>query len=281
MNVNALTRTLKLAFAKFLKIDGTQRAAAFAYYAFFSLFPVAVLFVAVGSLFVDRQVAIQSVIGYAESHVPLTGQMERQVFDTISGVVESRGHVGVMASVVLLWGSLQFFKALVRATNRAWNTDLHSWWQMPLKSLALLGVLASGVILGLAVPIGAKLVDDWLPPMHGIVRALVTIAIHAGPALVLFYGIALFYRLAPRAETHFSDVWPAALGVTLLLRLVETLFVVYLKNFGSFNVVYGTVGGIMAFLIWIYLSGCIVVFGACIGAAQAEVNGNAREAGEA
>lgn len=266
------------AFRRFAEIDGTARGAAFAYYAFFSLFPLIVLFVAVGSLFVDRQVAVETVIGYAEKYVPLESTMKRTVFDTIAGVVETRGRVGVIASFVLLWGSLRFFRALVRGTNRAWSAEMHNWWQMPLKSLQLLAVLGSALLLGLIVPAGAKLVQQWLPAWHGLVNGAVNATIAIVPTLILFYGLALFYRLAPRRPTQFSEVWPAALGATLLLRLVEALFLLYLHNFGKFNVVYGTFAGVMALLMWIYLSGCIVVFGACVSAVQVETSGPDGEA---
>lgn len=266
-----LRRTARLAFVKFLEIDGTQRAAAFAYHAFFSLFPLIILFVTLGSVFFDREAATNKVIGYVEKYVPLQPKMEQQVFDTIAGVIEARGQVGAVATIVLLWGSLQFFKSLVRATSRAWGTEMHNWWQMPLKSLALLVVLASALLLGIGVPVAANLAEKWLPSLHGVVGVLTSTAIAAVPMLLVFYGLALFYRLAPRRDTTFSEVWLAAAIATVLLRVVETLFSLYLRNFGNFNLVYGTFGGIMAFMLWIYLSGSIVVLGACIAAAQAEV----------
>jgi Ca2+-transporting ATPase len=54
------------------------------------------------------------------------------------------------------------------------------------------------------------------------------------------------------------------------LQAAESLFVIYLKDFATLNAVYGGLGGIMALLLWIYLSGCILIFGTCLCAAQAE-----------
>jgi YihY family inner membrane protein len=88
--------------------------------------------------------------------------------------------------------------------------------------------------------------------------------------LVVFLSLSLFYRLAPRRPTRFAEVWVAALCATALLQAAESLFVIYLKNFATLNAVYGAFGGIMALLLWIYLSGCIFIFGACLCAAQAE-----------
>jgi len=62
----------------------------------------------------------------------------------------------------------------------------------------------------------------------------------------------------------------AALCATVLLQAADSLFVIYLKYFATLNAVYGAFGGIMALLLWIYLSGCIFIFGACLCAAQAE-----------
>ncbi|MEO6567157.1 MAG: YihY/virulence factor BrkB family protein, partial [Opitutaceae bacterium] len=253
---------------RFIAIDGAQRAAAFAYYAIFSLFPLLVLFVSIGSAFFDRQAVVENVIEYAERYVPLEPSMQQQVFDAIRGVIEARGQVGTVALIVLVWGSLQFFKALVRATNRAWNMDMHNWWQMPLKSVALVGVLGTALLLGIAVPAAAKFVLERLPSMHGVTGWTAKLALATVPMLVLFYGLALFYRMAPRRKPRFSEVWIAAIGAAVALRLVESLFMIYVKNFGRFNAVYGTFGGIMALLTWIYLSGCIVVFGACLSAAR-------------
>jgi len=86
----------------------------------------------------------------------------------------------------------------------------------------------------------------------------------------VFLSLSLFYRLAPRRPTRFAEVWVAALCATALMQAVESLFVIYLKNFATLNVIYGAFGGIMALLLWIYLCGCIFIFGACLCAAQAE-----------
>jgi Ca2+-transporting ATPase len=90
------------------------------------------------------------------------------------------------------------------------------------------------------------------------------------PWVVVFLSLGLFYRLAPRRPTRFAEVWAAALCATVLLRAAESLFVIYIKNFAALNAVYGMFGGIMALLLWIYVSGCIFIYGACLCAAQAE-----------
>lgn len=69
------------------------------------------------------------------------------------------------------------------------------------------------------------------------------------PLLVLFFGLGLFYWLAPRRSTRFSEDWVAALCATALLLAAEKLFVIYLKHFATLSAVYGAFGGIMALLL--------------------------------
>ncbi|HEX5400131.1 MAG TPA: YhjD/YihY/BrkB family envelope integrity protein, partial [Verrucomicrobiae bacterium] len=124
--------------------------------------------------------------------------------------------------------------------------------------------------LGIGLPILMEIAQRWILPDRGWTGWIFRLAGFLVPLLVLFYGLSLFYKLAPRRLTRFTEVWPAAAAVTLLIRLLEILFVIYLNNFARFNAIYGALGGVMALLVWIWLSGCLVVFGACLCAASAE-----------
>ncbi|MHC1765717.1 MAG: YihY/virulence factor BrkB family protein [Verrucomicrobiia bacterium] len=263
---------LGLAVKQFSRIDGAQWAGAFAYYAFFALFPSVVLLVTMTSAFIDRDRAGREVISYVESYIPISGTMQRQIFDSITGVVEARRQAGVIAVLMLIWVSTQAFTTLISATNRAWNTEAPNWWRLPLKSLVLLSIMTSALLLGLAVPVFARMANDWLFPVHGSRSWVYGLGSFSLPLLLVFISLSLFYKLAPRRPTRFAQVWPAALCTTVLLRVVESLFVIYLRDFATLNAVYGAFGGIMALLLWIYLSGCTFIFGACLAAAQAQVH---------
>jgi len=259
-----------LAARKFLRIDGTKWAGAFAFNAYFSLFPLMVLLVTISSAFIDRDRAATEVIAYVETFVPLSGDRQAYIFDTVAGVIKARGQAGAIAFLILVWVTLQCFTTLISATNRAWGTEGYSWWRLPLKSLVLLGITAGVVLLSIGSPMLANMARDWLFPMNDFRSWVYALGSFFIPLLVLFFGLSLFYRLAPRRPTRFSEVWAAAVCATALLLAAESLFVIYLKNFSTLNAVYGAFGGIMALLLWIYLSGCIFIFGACLCAAQAE-----------
>lgn len=259
-----------LAFKKFLRIDGTEWAGGFAYNAFFSLFPLMVLLVTVASAFFDREQAGVQVIAYVEAYVPIEGDMQNYIFDTVEGVIEARGQAGVLAFFILIWVAHKCFTTLISATNRAWGAEAYSWWRLPLKSLILLGIMVLAVLLSIATPTLVKMARELLFPVNDFQSWVYTLGGFFIPWLVVFCGLSVFYKLAPRRRTRFSEVWANALSATVLLFLAQSLFAIYLENFAELNAVYGTFGGIMALLLWIYLSGCIFIFGACLCAAQAE-----------
>jgi YihY family inner membrane protein len=261
---------LRLAIKKFSQIDGAEWGGAFAFHAFFSLFPLMILLVTITSLFVDWDRAGKEVIAYMEIYVPIGDKMQQQVFNTIAGVINARRGASVVAFLILVWGALKCFTTLISATNRAWGGEVSNWWRLPLKSLVLLGVTVGAVLLGMTAPVLMKMAESWLFTAGGFQSWIYDSASLFIPLLVMFFSLSLFYKLAPQQHIRFAEVWAAALCTTALLRAAETLFVLYLEKFAALNALYGAFGGIMALLLWIYFSGCIVIFGACLCAAQAE-----------
>jgi Ca2+-transporting ATPase len=260
---------LGFAWKRFLRIDAPQWAAAFGFNAFFSLFPMVILFVALASFFVDRHSAASAIIAFVEGYLPLGADLRRHTFETIAGAVEAREQASAVALFFLLWTALQSFTTLVLVTNHAWGTEQLDWWRLPLRSLLLLGVTAGMVLLGMAAPVlvrAARASLSWAADADGAGgSAAVEIAVSL---LFQFGGLCLFYRLAPRRPTRLAEVWVGALCATVLLKATESLFVIYLRSFSTLNAIYGAFGGIMALLLWIYVSGCIFIFGACLSAAQ-------------
>ena len=151
---------------------------------------------------------------------------------------------------------------------------------MPLKNLTMLGVLVSALLLGNVLPVVLKTVQGYLTFSRVWVPLLFTVLGYLVSAGVLFYGFLLFYKLAPgrRAGVTFGGVWMPALFVTFLLQIAQQLFVVYSTRFTDFNAIYGAFGGVIALMLWTYLSGMIVVFGGCLCAARYQPQDNATRA---
>jgi YihY family inner membrane protein len=267
----------KLARARCAEVDGDQRAAAFGYYLLLSLLPLVFMLVSVGSLFVERAVATREVVQRVNRYIPLTSEQKRDAETNIRGVLEARGKINLAAFPLLVWGALKFLRTLIRSTNRIWHSPTYNWWRLPLRSLGLLGITASAALFGVLVPGVARLVQQWLIIYLDIPSRVLDVVLSFIPWLVLFYGIIMIYKLAPSRPTKFAEVWLAALGATVLIWTGGLLFLLQAAHLGRFNALYGALGSIVAFLLWLYLSSCVGVFGVCFCAAQTELRGRAND----
>ncbi len=267
----AWTRLLR-AWSIFDRINGALWASSFSYYAFFALFPLLAFLVSCAAHFTDAHTAFHRISEFAGGFMPLDAKDQAAVRHTVDGVFTARGQVGLIALLGLFWSSIGFFQAAVGAVNAAWGQPTLNWWHLPLKNLLMLTVLSSAVMLGIIFLSVLKAVSSlnslWTPwPLPLIHFAHIMIA-----SIVLFYGFLFFYRFAPRntARVAFADVWLPALLVDALIQVAQYLFFYYATTFGNFNAIYGTFGVVIALMLWIYLSGFLIVFGGCLCAAIGE-----------
>lgn len=268
---------------RYAATDGEQRAASFAYYALFALFPLIVLFVTITSQFVDKEVATRTITSYVSYYIPIQEGGEDAIIRGVTGVVKARKPVGIFAVLAVVWGSLGFFHALVRGVNRAWGMHEYPWYRLPFKNLIMVGIVASVLFIGIIAPAILQGVERYVRTHQSTAALTMMVEAFGGytrlllPSAVLFYGFTMFYKLAPRQHRQFGEIWVAALTVTLALQGLRSLFVVYTQQVVNFNVVYGAFGGVVALLLWIYLSGSIIILGGCLSAVQAEVLGGKPE----
>jgi YihY family inner membrane protein len=217
--------------------------------------------------------------------IPLSADGQTLVWKMVDELQRARGGVSILSLVILAWSSLKFFQALVRAVNRAWHTEDIPWWHMPLKTLGMIGIIVSGFAIGILVPAilqgvskAIQAFETWLavrmPSIHLTpVFGILDLSRYFVGGAVLFYTITLLYTFAPRRRVLLRQVWIPALGVTIALQLCQVAFVNYLPRFVNYNAVYGAIGLLMLLLIWVYLSGYLIIAGACVCAASAQTTG--------
>jgi membrane protein len=82
------------------------------------------------------------------------------------------------------------------------------------------------------------------------------------PFLLSFLAFTVLYWVVPATRVRLGDVWPGALVAAVLFEVGKAGFAVYLENFSNYDIVYGSLGAVAAFLFWVYLSALILLFGA-------------------
>jgi membrane protein len=258
-----LLRILRRTVVSYGEDNGPALAAAIAYRALFSFFPLALLLLAISSNLVNSAEAQEQVVGFVESFLPTGGKLVR---DNVTAVLRSRGTVGILAAMGLFWSAASVFAATDRAVNRAWNVTVRRpfWKQQALALAIVLGIgllffistltttvnnlLLSIRLAWLGEYLNNRIGRQWLPLLG---------------ATVLDYAVFLFlYRLLPVVRVGWQDVLPGALVAGTVWQIAKAGFNLYVRNFARYNLVYGSMTAIIVFLTFTYIAAVILVMGA-------------------
>jgi membrane protein len=277
--MGAIWATCWRALVKYNETDGEQRAASFAYYAFFALIPLLVLLITIGSHFLGNQEqATNEVFRILTQYLDVDPGSAAEVRTTVNSFMKSRLGSGIISFVIVFWCAMRLFQALVHGVNKAWGTRELSWWLVPLKNLILTAVLASALLIGIVAPAIINGIEhyyflyrpEW-PFIQILGKTVFWLLRVLLPPLLLFYGLALFYLSAPRRKTTVREVWLESLWVTFALGGLQKLFIFYASQAAKFGLVYGAFGSVVALLMWIYFTGAVIILGGCFCAARAEI----------
>jgi membrane protein len=241
-----------------LKPDSVITAAAIAYFAIFSLFPLTLLSIAIASFSLGSLMDQHLIVQKLEFIAPALGQLLGKNIDEI---IRARGPITIVAFVSLVWSASTIFYMLTGALNKIWGIERsRPVWKR--RGLAILFVLVFvGPILFLASFAGSMIANllTWLPDQ--------IMQIVGGTSLVLaiMLDVTLFmmlYLMLPHVAS-WREILPGAIGAGLLWELAKKAFLFFVSTYISVsNLVYGSVAAIIALMTWAYLSGHIFLFGA-------------------
>jgi membrane protein len=233
-----------------------------AYYFFFSLFPIFLFVAPLLGLVGDKRETFDRVIDQLRSAVPAEGF--RIIADIVKQVVYAPGAPGLISlgAALALWAGSNVFSALIDALNQAYDIrDGRPWWEKRL--IAVAAVLVAGAIIALSTItlVAGEDITRWLAAALQLSAAeqaiaLVLQVLTAASLLVLVATLSLYYL--PDCRQSFRHALAGGIVTTVLWVVVTLLFRLYVQNFGSYNKTYGTIGGVIVLLTWMYLS--ILVF---------------------
>lgn len=257
-------RVIRGSLKTFTLAKGAEASASIAYYTLFSLFPLLLTIVAVGSFFVDQAVVKGELFQLIPNLLPVSQDF---VLQNIQQIFNLRAPVSILALMGLAWSSTAVFTTIIRNINAAWpKAAPHSFIRMRLLSLAIIMALAVLLILSsfaltlknVATNLGFSLADiqngSFLSSFF--FTKVLPNAIRAG----IFFGL---YFWVPQIKVKKLAALIGALFTAATWQLVTVLFNSYLgSGLARYEVIYGSLGKIVALLAWIYFSGWIILYGA-------------------
>jgi membrane protein len=262
--------TLRRTFKEFQQDNLTDWAAALTYYGILAIFPALIALVSVLGLIGDS--ATQPLIDNLGKVAP--GPAQEIFTNAIENLQNSKGSAGILFVVGLagaIWAASGYVAAFMRASNDIWDVEEGRpiWKTLPTRVgvtvvlLLLLAITAVGVTLtgGLAEEVGGVIgLSDSAVDVWNIAKWPVLL-------LIVSFMFAFLYWATPNVKhPKFKWVTPGGLVAVVIWIVASAAFAFYVANFGSYNKTYGALGGVVTFLVWLWLSNVAVLLGAELNA---------------
>jgi membrane protein len=192
----------------------------------------------------------------------------RQIINAQIQLIRQSGHTGLVTFGMLgaLWSSSSAMSATIDTLNRAYGiNEGRSWWKVQALAIVLTVIMSIFVLVAFTLVVAGPEIAEKVAARHGFGLVFEwTWKILQWPVIFLLIseGFAFVYYLAPDAEQRWPWILPGAHLATVLWLLISLGFRLYVTHFGQYNKMYGAIGGVIVMLLWFYLSGLVLLFGA-------------------
>lgn len=258
--------TLKRSFKEFQNDNVTDWSAALTYYAILSVFPGLLVLVSLLGLFgngeetTDAMLDIVADLGPESAVDTLRTPIEQLTTASGAAAVFSIGLIGA------LWSASGYLGAFSRASNAIYEVDEgRPFWKMRPQQLAMTLVIVLLLALLLLSLVVTGPVAEAIGNAVGLGDTAVTVWNIAKWPVMLFvisFMFAMLYWWAPNVrQPKFRWVSPGSLIAVFAWIVLSAAFGLYVANFGSYNATYGSLGGVIVFLLWLWISNNALLFG--------------------
>lgn len=263
-----ILQILVTAFRRLASERGPEAAASMSFFAVFSLFPLLLLLVAVGSSILDTPEEQERLLDGILRFLPVSRELVRQ---NVMAVARARGTVGWIGGIGLLWAASSGFGTLVRNLNRAWPcaAPRHLLGER-LLALLMVVCLVVLVLLYLAAKALVAFPVEWAAGQRVVTAIMELVPSEAALAGFIFVVLTMLYRWLPRTTVLWREAAAGAAASALVLWGATSFFTRLLASgFARYNLIYGSLGTLLALLSWVFIASLLVLWGAHLGASIA------------
>ncbi len=251
----------------------TDSAAMMAYYAVMALFPM-VVFVGSLSLLVLPEATVLQGVGMASEALPPS--VRQILVERVDSLVKANSAgFAIVGAVVALWGASRGVVGLTTALGTIYTKpETRSWVRRQLIAVGMTFAVAILVILALSLLVVGPTIGHWSLNRFGLGETFDTVwsvGRWVGAGVLVMFLWALVYKYLPNTDAPLHIFTPGAVIGVLGWLAISALFGLYLSHFNSYEATYGTLGGAIIFLLWLWLTNITLLVGAEINDVLADM----------
>jgi membrane protein len=272
---------IKRTISDFIADDMMTYASALAYRALFSLFPFLLFLIAMLS-FLHLENFFEWLRGQAAMALPPDALA--QVDPVIDHLQEDRSGLLSLGVLVALWSASFGIQALMNAMNKAYDVEeSRPFWKIFILSILYTVGVAILLLLAAALMILGPQIMEMIANLVGMGDLFVTIWSWARwpvAVLLMMTVVAWLYYVCPDVKQDFRFITPGSILAVFVWIAASLGFGFYVANFGDYDAVYGSIGAIIVLLLYFYISGAVLLFGAEMNAVIEHASAEGKDPGE-
>jgi membrane protein len=260
-------------YKKFIE-DGCQIfASSISFYSVLSIFPALLIFISVSGVVINKFSIQSNILVFVEERIPIISGF---VDNNITNIVKNRTSIGIIGFLILFITSAYVFDSIQFALNKIFRTETHrKFWKQKIYGFLIMFLIFLIVVITFSLSTGLFYLSNTLIDILNIEEFLSTgILKLLSIAIGIFFNFLIFiliYYFDINKKINFRQIYRGALTVAVGLECAKHLFVFYLGQFASYRLTYGSVGSVIAFLSWIYISSMILLLGAEINSLRFKI----------
>ncbi len=274
VRLNGTLDVFRIAGRSFARERAPEAAASMAYYTFFSIFPLVLVVISFTSFVLKSQFIQDQILDFIVNIFPISPDL---ITTNIENILSQRGTVGALAVIGLMWSASNMFNTIALNIDRAWPNEVaHSFIERRLIGFTILIGLIFGIIILwflqtiIQMDFVTRLITFFkIPILTTTLWDILVFLVIRGFRFLMFW---IMFQWFPKASVKPNEALWGALTVTLFSELITYMMNWYLTSqWVRYELIYGSLGRIIAFLLWIYFSSFAILFGAHISSAVAAV----------
>lgn len=249
------------------RVDISALGAQLAYFFLLSFFPLIIFLV---TLLPFLNLQVEQIYSFLATIMP--NEIYTMIEGTLKDVLTNRNggllSIGILGTV---WSASKGINALMNALNKAYETESKSGMKDRALSLVFTLALVIVVLLALVLPIFGQQIINFIMSFIDIKMSfvnLISVISWVMPPLLIFVVLIGLYWVVPNTDPRLKlrSVWLGAVFSTGAWMLLTYGFSFYVDNFGNFSATYGSIGGVIMLMLWLYFTGMILIFGGVLNA---------------